>query len=161
VRTEASGDDPTRKKDFGTGEILLWSSSPHGNTATSIRVSVFRLIGRIKIDLPKLSFGADRAQIRAQLLKTFECGGGFGGRIMRAIVFCTAMLLVFTSSADAASLRDRCAVSTGAKSGAAFDACVSAGKVRSGNSQSGATRRPLVQDDNTRLNCKMTGCPIQ
>jgi hypothetical protein len=45
---------------------------------------------------------------------------------MRAIVFCAAILVVLTCGAEAAGLRDRCAVSTGAKSGAAFDACVAA-----------------------------------
>jgi hypothetical protein len=71
---------------------------------------------------------------------------------MRAIVFCTAMLVVFASSAEAASLRDRCAVSTGAKSGAAFDACINAGKAASGNSQKSG-----YVSTATRMGCKMGG----
>jgi hypothetical protein len=79
-------------------------------------------------------------------------GARFGETIMRTIVFCTAMLVVFAFSAEAASLRDRCAASTGAKSGTAFDACVNAGKAQSGNSQ----KKGYVSTAN-RMGCKMQG----
>jgi hypothetical protein len=68
---------------------------------------------------------------------------------MRAIVFCAAILVVLTCGAEAAGLRDRCAVSTGAKSGAAFDACVAASKAQSPKTGYVST--------SSRMGCKMGG----
>ena len=47
---------------------------------------------------------------------------------MKTVIISVAMLLV--ASAAEAGLRDRCAGSTGARSGPAFSACVSAGIAR-------------------------------
>jgi hypothetical protein len=66
---------------------------------------------------------------------------------MRVILVSTAMLLAFTFTAEAGGLADRCATKTGATSGAAFSACMAAGK---------ANKSGYVSTD-TRNNCKMDG----
>ena len=73
---------------------------------------------------------------------------------MKAILFCAALLTVISSTAEAASLQARCAASTGAKSGPAFDACVSGGAAskQSNNNQPSGYKSP-----GTRGQCRMTG----
>ena len=74
---------------------------------------------------------------------------------MKAIIVCAAMLAAFCSSAEAAGLRDRCAASTGARSGAAFEACVSAGVA--GGEDNGNPTKALYTSPTTRGKCRMTG----
>jgi hypothetical protein len=66
---------------------------------------------------------------------------------MRVIPVSAAMLLAFTFAAVAGGLADRCATKTGATSGAAFSACMAAGK---------ANKSRYVGTD-TRTSCKMGG----
>ena len=70
---------------------------------------------------------------------------------MRAIVLCAA-LLAFTSTAEAGP-REKCAASTGATSGAAFNACMSAEKAN-GNQH----KKTLYKDPGTRSGCRMGNC---
>ena len=49
---------------------------------------------------------------------------------MRATLILAAIATVAIASTAEAGLRDRCAASTGARSGGAFDACVKAGIAR-------------------------------
>jgi hypothetical protein len=82
---------------------------------------------------------------------------------MKAIVFCTAMLLAFGSTAQAAGLRDRCAGSTGATMGAAFDACISAG-IANANAQAQPSPQPKgkkksgYKSPGDRAKCRMGHC---
>lgn len=69
---------------------------------------------------------------------------------MKTFLFCTAVLAILTTSAQAGP-RERCAASTGATSGGAFSACMaSASKAgsRSGSYGSGSARRGA---------CRMSG----
>jgi hypothetical protein len=72
---------------------------------------------------------------------------------MRAIVFCAAILAAFTVTAEAGQ-RESCAASTGATSGAAFKACMSAATT-SGNNQN---QKPLYTDPGSRARCRMGNC---
>jgi hypothetical protein len=71
---------------------------------------------------------------------------------MKAIVFCIAVLAAFTSPAQA-GLREQCAASAGAKTGAAFSACMSAGKA-----SSNPEKKPLYKDPGSRGRCRMGNC---
>jgi hypothetical protein len=75
-----------------------------------------------------------------------------GRKTMKAIVFCAAILAAFTSTAQA-GLRQDCAASTGAMRGAAFNACMRAGKANSNQHQ-----RPLHMDAGDRARCRMGHC---
>ena len=69
---------------------------------------------------------------------------------MKTFLFCTAVLAILTTSAQA-GLRERCAASAGATSGSAFSACMataSKGSSRSGSYGSGSARRGA---------CRMSG----
>ena len=70
---------------------------------------------------------------------------------MRAIVFCAAMLAAFISPAEAGQ-REKCAASTGATSGSAFSACMSAGATTPNN------QKPLYKDPGSRARCRMGNC---
>jgi hypothetical protein len=71
---------------------------------------------------------------------------------MKGIVLCAAMLAAFTSAAQA-GLREQCAASAGAKSGAAFTACMGAGKA-----SSSPEKKPLFKDPGSRARCRMGNC---
>jgi hypothetical protein len=71
---------------------------------------------------------------------------------MKAIVLCAAMLAALTSTAEA-GLREQCAASTGATSGTAFTACMSAGKANSNQE-----KKPLFKDSGSRSRCRMGNC---
>jgi hypothetical protein len=75
--------------------------------------------------------------------------------IMKVIIFCAAMFAAFCSTAEAASLQSRCAASTGAKSGPAFDACVSGGAA--GGQNNSNQKSGLYKSPGTRGQCRMTG----
>ena len=74
------------------------------------------------------------------------------GRTMKAFVFCAAVLAASISTAQA-GLSEDCAASAGAKSGAAFNACMSAGKANSDQQ-----RKPLYKDPGSRARCRMGNC---
>jgi len=59
---------------------------------------------------------------------------------MKTVIISVALLLI--SSAAEAGLRDRCAGSTGARSGAAFNACVSAGIARGEGRENETSAQP-------------------
>jgi hypothetical protein len=73
---------------------------------------------------------------------------------MRAIIFGAAMLAALPSTAEA-GLRERCAASTGATSGAAFSGCMSAGKANGSNQEQ---KKPLYRDPGSRARCRMGNC---
>jgi hypothetical protein len=75
-----------------------------------------------------------------------------GGRAITLIVFCAAMIAAFTSTAEA-GLREQCAASTGASSGAAFSSCMTAGKA-----DSPQQKKPLYKDPGSRGRCRMGNC---
>jgi hypothetical protein len=68
---------------------------------------------------------------------------------MRKIVFCAAVFAVFASTAEAGT-RESCAASTGATSGAAFKACMSA--------KPAAADKKLYKDPASRGRCRMGNC---
>ena len=63
---------------------------------------------------------------------------------MRAMLLCAALLAAFASTAEAGP-REKCAASTGATNGAAFNACMSAEKAN-GNQP----KKTLYKDPGTR-----------
>jgi hypothetical protein len=71
---------------------------------------------------------------------------------MRIFAFCAAVLAALTSTAEA-GVRERCAASIGATSGAAFAACMAAEKANS-NQQ----KKPLYKDSASRARCRMGNC---
>ena len=72
---------------------------------------------------------------------------------MKALVLC-ATLLALSTSAARAGLREDCAASTGAKSGGAFNACLTAGKSANANQP----KQPLYKDPASRARCRMGNC---
>jgi hypothetical protein len=72
---------------------------------------------------------------------------------MRALVLCATVLAVSVSAAEAGK-REDCAASTGAKSGAAFTACMNAGKTANANQP----KQPLYKDAGSRARCRMGNC---
>jgi hypothetical protein len=70
---------------------------------------------------------------------------------MRTVVFCAAVLAALTSTAEA-GMREKCAASTGATSGAAFNACMSAPAATPNN------QKKLYQDPGSRARCRMGNC---
>jgi len=75
------------------------------------------------------------------------------GNAMKAFVLCAAVLAASISTAQA-GLREDCTASTGAKSGAAFNACMSAGKTANANQP----KKSLYKDPGSRARCRMGNC---
>ena len=73
---------------------------------------------------------------------------------MRAIVFGAAMLAALTTTAEAGR-RESCTASTGATSGTAFSACMSA-RATTPNNQN--QKKPLYKDPGSRARCRMGNC---
>ena len=69
---------------------------------------------------------------------------------MRAIILCAVLLVAFASTAEA-GLREQCTASTGASSGSAFSACMSARKANQ-------AKKPLYKDAGSRARCRMGNC---
>jgi len=72
---------------------------------------------------------------------------------MKALVLCVAMFAASLSTAQAGK-REDCAASTGAKSGAAFTACMTAAKSANANQP----KQPLYKDPGSRARCRMGNC---
>jgi hypothetical protein len=72
---------------------------------------------------------------------------------MKAFVLCATVLALSIATAQA-GMREDCAASTGAKSGAAFNACMSAGKSANANQP----KQPLYKDPGSRARCRMGNC---
>jgi hypothetical protein len=64
---------------------------------------------------------------------------------MKALILCATALALSVSAAQAGK-REDCAASTGAKSGAAFTACMNAGK----SANTSQPRQPLYKDPGSR-----------
>jgi hypothetical protein len=80
---------------------------------------------------------------------------------MKAMIFCTAMLLAFGSAAQASALRDRCTASTGTSNGAAFNACVNTG-IANANAQAqpnpNGKKKSGYKSPGDRARCRMGHC---
>ncbi len=72
---------------------------------------------------------------------------------MKTLVLCTVALALCVATAQA-GMREDCVASTGAKSGAAFNACVNAGKTTNANQP----KQPLYKDVGSRARCRMGNC---
>lgn len=72
---------------------------------------------------------------------------------MKAFILCATVLALSVSAAQAGK-REDCAASTGAKSGAAFTACMNAGK----NANANPPKQPLYKDPGSRARCRMGNC---
>jgi hypothetical protein len=72
---------------------------------------------------------------------------------MKAFVLSATVLALSIATAQAGT-REDCAASTGAKSGAAFNACMSAGKSANANQP----KQPLYKDPGSRARCRMGNC---
>jgi hypothetical protein len=72
---------------------------------------------------------------------------------MKVLLLCATALTLSISVAEAGK-REDCAASTGAKSGAAFTACMHAGKSANANQP----KQPLYKDPGSRARCRMGNC---